>query len=95
MTPYTQDAAETLALDAVTWLVAQHDLLPVFLGATGASESDLRSRVGDPEFLASVLEFVLMDDAWVQQFCDTRGHAYDAPMRARAGLPGGVGVHWT
>lgn len=92
---YSADAAETLALDALAWLVGNEDLLPVFLGATGTSEADLRVRASDPEFLGSVLDFLLMDDAWVVSFCDGRGIAYEAPMLARAALPGGAQVHWT
>lgn len=92
---YSPDAAETLALDALSWLVADEELLPVFLGATGASEADLRARAGDAEFLGSVLDFLLMDDAWVTRFCDARGLPYEAPMMARAALPGGAQVHWT
>ena len=90
-----RESAETLALMVLGWLIGDEELLPVFLGATGAGESDLRDRAGDPEFLGSVLDFLLMDDAWVVRFCDTQGLAYDAPMRARAALPGGAQVHWT
>ncbi len=90
-----RESAETLALRALGWLIGEDDLLPVFLGATGAGESDLRDRAADPEFLGSVLDFLLMDDAWVVRFCDAAGVGYDAPMRARAALPGGAQVHWT
>ncbi len=90
-----RESAETLALTVLGWLIGDEELLPVFLGATGAGESDLRDRAGDPEFLGSVLDFLLMDDAWVVRFCDAQGLAYDAPMRARAALPGGAQVHWT
>jgi len=89
------DTAETLALQVLTWLVGNDELLPVFLGATGADANDLRARAGEPEFLSSVLDFLTMDDAWVMAFCDTHGVAYDAPMRARMSLPGGAQVHWT
>ena len=41
------EAAETLALQALAWLVSNDELLPVFLGATGASEADLRARAGE------------------------------------------------
>jgi hypothetical protein len=37
----------------------------------------------------------MMDDAWVVAFCDAAGLPYEAPMRARAALPGGGQVHWT
>lgn len=89
------DAAETLALDALAWLAGNEDLLPVFMGATGAGAEDLRSRAGEPEFLGSVLDFLMMDDAWVIAFCEARGLPFDTPMRARAALPGGGEVHWT
>jgi uncharacterized protein DUF3572 len=92
---FTQDAAETLALKALAWLVTNEDLLPVFLGATGASESDLRDQAGDPAFLGSVLDFLMMDDAWVIAFCDANVTPYEHPMFARAALPGGQQVNWT
>ncbi len=90
-----QEAAETLALQALAWLAGNDDLFPVFLGASGASADDLAANAGQPAFLASVLDFVLTDDAWVTAFCDEVGLAYDAPMRARAVLPGGEQINWT
>ena len=90
-----QDAAETLALKALAWIAASEELLPVFLGSTGASETDLRERAADPDFLASVLDFLMMDDAWIVAFCDGEGIGYDAPQRARMALPGGAPMHWT
>ena len=92
---FSPDAAETLALKALAWLVGNEDLLPVFLGATGASENDLREQAGDPAFLGSVLDFLMMDDAWVVAFCDVDATPYEHPMLARAALPGGAQVHWT
>lgn len=89
------DQAETVGLQALTWLAGNDELLPVFLGATGASEADLRAQAAEPEFLGSVLDFLTMDDAWVVQFCDSEGLAYDLPLRARMSLPGGAQVNWT
>ncbi|QBF31168.1 DUF3572 domain-containing protein [Thalassococcus sp. S3] len=90
-----RETAETLALNALSWLVAHEELRPVFLSSTGLSEADLRSRAGDPDVLGSVLDFLMMDDAWVIAFCDANGFAYDQPMQARAALPGGAQMHWT
>ncbi|MDE0521705.1 MAG: DUF3572 domain-containing protein [Boseongicola sp.] len=95
MTPLSEESAEILAIKALSWLVGNDELLPVFLGATGATEADLRQRSMDLEFLASVLDFLLMDDAWVQRFCDMEGCADDLPLRARFALPGGAQVSWT
>ena len=69
--------------------------MPVFLGSSGASVGDLRERASDPVFLASVLEFLLMDDAWIVAACDALGVPYETPQAARAALPGGEQVHWT
>lgn len=95
MTPLSQDSAEILALEALSWLIGNDELLPIFLGSTGASADDLRNRTSDPEFLSSVLDFLLMDDAWVQAFCGDKEFKPDLPLRARAALPGGAQVNWT
>lgn len=87
--------AETIALQALGWLVGNDDLCPTFLGATGSSVDDLRERAMDPAFQASVLEFITMDDAWVIAFCDSINIAYDQPLMARYALPGAEAVHWT
>ena len=95
MTPLTQQSAEILALEALSWLVGNDELLPVFLGSTGTSEADIRQRARETEFMASVLDFLLMDDAWIMAFCDASDCAPDYPLRARAALPGGAEVNWT
>lgn len=92
---YTQDAAETFALRALGWLATNPDLLPVFLGSTGASETDIKTQAADPVFLAAVLDFLMMDDAWVVAFCDQAKLPYDHLLAARAALPGGAEVNWT
>ena len=90
-----QETAETVALQALSWLVTNEELLPVFLGSSGASLDDLRNQAEDPEFLGSLLDFICMDDAWVVAFCDANDLPYETPMRARMALPGGAQTHWT
>lgn len=89
------EAAQVLAIQALGWIAGNDELFPVFLGATGAGMGELRSRAAEPEFLAAVLDFLLMDDAWVVAFCDAEGHPYTAPQTARAALPGGAVMNWT
>ncbi len=88
-------AAEELAQEALIWIAGQEDLLPVFLNATGSDAQSVREGAQDADFLASVLDFMMLDDAWIVAFCDAEGHAYEAVGRARAALPGGAAVHWT
>lgn len=90
-----QDFAETRALAILGWLAAQDELLPVFMGATGTSEADLRERAADPDFLASVLDFLLMDDKWVIDAAEGTDHRPEELAQIRAGLPGGDLPNWT
>jgi hypothetical protein len=60
-----KEMAETRALEVLTWVLSEDDLIQVFMGATGASQNDLRSNTLSHEFLISILDFVLMDDNWV------------------------------
>lgn len=92
MTPH---AAETFALNVLTWLVGDEDLLPVFMNSTGTDGDALRENAGSSEFLGAVLDFLLMDDAWVLRCCDETGLDPNLMMAARAALPGGQQMHWT
>jgi len=91
----TQVSAETVGLQALAWLAGNEDLLPIFLGSTGASEGDVRNGATDPEFLGGLLEFLLMDDSWIISFCDSISLPYERLTEARQSLPGGEQVHWT
>jgi hypothetical protein len=90
-----QEAAETFGLQALAWLAANEDLMPVFMDASGASADDLRVQASDPAFLGAVLDFLMMDDAWVIGFCDSIKAPYERVMQARQSLPGGEQVNWT
>jgi hypothetical protein len=90
-----REIAETVALRALGWIAGDAELLGVFLGSSGAAPDDLKAAATDPDFLGSVLDFLLMDDAWIVAFCDHAGLGYETPMQARMSLPGGDRVHWT
>ncbi|MEP2784534.1 MAG: DUF3572 domain-containing protein [Pseudoruegeria sp.] len=91
----TSNDALTTAIRVLGWLAGNDELLPIFLGASGASLNDLKAQAEDPAFLASTLDFILMDDAWVIAFCDAENVPYETPMLARQALPGAEQVHWT
>lgn len=91
----SRERAETVGVLAVAWLAGNDELVAVFQGATGAGEAEFRAGLSDAAFQASVLDFLVMDDAWIVAFCDANQLPYDLPMMARAMLPGGEQVHWT
>lgn len=90
-----QESAEAMALQALSWLLGQDDLIGAFLNASGAAQGDLAQLAGQPVFLGAVLDFLTEDDARVMAFCDQAGLPYMAPMQARLALPGGQHTHWT
>ena len=91
----TAEDAQIAALRVLGWMANEDDLLPVFLGASGARIEDLKVRAGDPDFLASLIDFLLMDDAWVLRATETCGWPPERLVEIRAGLPGGDIPHWT
>lgn len=90
-----QDRAEVLALRALGWIAGDGDLLQAFLATTGAAPGDLPALAREPDFLLSVLDFLLADDGRVIAFCDAAGYGRGEPMAARGALPGGAVAHWT
>jgi len=90
-----KEQAETLALQVLGWLLGNGDLADVFLGASGADAQTLRENATNPEFLAAVLDFALMDDAWVLAAAEHIGIAPERLQSARAVLPGGQLPNWT
>ena len=92
---YTRESADVIALRALAWLAANDDLLPVFQGSSGASEEDIRNGAHDPSFLGSVLDFIMLDDAWVIDCCASLQIPNETLMQVRQLLPGGEQVNWT
>ncbi|MCK8463867.1 DUF3572 domain-containing protein [Aliiroseovarius sp. S1339] len=89
------EIAEATALNVLGWLVSDEELLPIFMGSTGVDQDALRQSAGDAAFLGSVLDFLLMDDAWVMRVCDALNIPYQQLAAARQALPGGAQIHWT
>jgi len=90
-----KEIAETRALEVLTWVLSEDDLIQVFMGATGASQDDLRSNTSNHEFLVSILDFVLMDDSWVIS-CSKFMNIDPSQIKIiKMSLDGGQEVNWT
>ena len=90
-----EDQAQILALKALSWMATQDDILGHFLGAAGTDVDTLKSTAGQTETQLAVLDFLLMQDDWVAEFCRAENLPPEAPMQARQFLPGGAEMHWT
>ena len=87
--------AEKIAVEVLSWMVSDDDIIGGFLGVTGASPEDLRDQAKDPEFLGFVLDYLLSDDDMVLNYAQANNRNPTDPMMARAALPGGQDPNWT
>jgi hypothetical protein len=65
-----REVAEIVAIQALSFIAGDPERLGAFLAESGIGPETLRTAAADPHFLASVLEFVLRDDATVKAFAD-------------------------
>lgn len=93
--PLPPDQAEVFAAQVLGWIAGEDDRMMQFLAATGADLPGIHAQARDPAFLASVIDFLMMDEAALIACCEALDTPPDMPMRARAGLPGGDLPHWT
>lgn len=86
-----QQQAETIALQALAFLVQEEKLFTQFLTNTGLNPQDLKEHFQEPELLAGVLDAILADDAVLMAFCNTTSLSPETIVLARRALPGGEG----
>lgn len=84
-----KDQAETMALNALGYIASDEDLLGQLCALTGTGAEDFRTEAADPDFLAGVLDFLLMEDKRLLGFCESADIRPEEPKRARQALPGG------
>lgn len=95
MVPTTRDEAAATALRAAAWLASDRERLDHFLAASGIGAGDLQAGLAEPHVQAAILDFVLMDDAWILAFAASAGIAPEHVAAARTMLPGGQAPNWT
>ena len=86
----TPDAAETIALQALSHLVGDQAALDRFIALTGIGAEEIRASVADPAFLAGVLDFYLGNEAQLLEMCAATDLPPELPRQARYALPGAV-----
>ena len=65
-----REVAEIVAVQALGFIAGDPERLGKFLAETGIGPQSLRAAAADPQFLVSVLDFVLRDDATVKAFAE-------------------------
>ncbi len=84
-----EEDAQAIALRALAFVAEDEDRLARFLASSGVGQKDVSGRLGDPAFLAGVLDFVLSDDKMTVEFVNHIDIDPMLPRLARRKLPGG------
>jgi len=84
----TQEAAEGLAIQALTFIAGDAERLGRFLAITGIGPAEIRAASAEPGFLAGVLDYVASDDRLIAEFAAATGLDPADVGRAHAALGG-------
>jgi len=66
--PLAQEVAETMAIQALTFIAGDTERLGRFLAVTGIGPSEIRAAAREPRFLAGVLEYLVSDHKLAAEF---------------------------
>lgn len=69
----SEDQAETIALQALSFLLADGKQISRFLALTGTSPQDLRDAASTRGVQAATLEYFLSDEGLLLAFCQQAG----------------------
>src|SRR5579884_599146 len=83
-----REAAETLAVQALSYIAQDPERLGRFLALTSIGPAEIRSAAAEPGFLAGVLEYVASDQALMTSFAAESGHKPSTIDAARVALGG-------
>jgi len=86
----TQEAAEGLAIQALTFIAGDSERLGRFLALTGIGPSQIRTAAQESRFLIGVLDYLAGDERLLSAFAAETGVDPAAIGKALAALGG----HW-
>ena len=69
----TEDLAEALALQVLSFLVSDPKRISRFFALTGITPDDLRRVASSRELQAAILDYLLMDEGLLLVFCQETG----------------------
>jgi Protein of unknown function (DUF3572) len=87
----TQQQAEGLAIQALTFIAGDGERLGRFLAVTGIGPAEIRVAAREPGFLAGVLDYMASDDRLIAAFASETGLDPADIGRGRTAL---AGVAW-
>ena len=80
--------AETIALQAVSFIINNETLCTRFISLTGSDQTFIKDNITNALFLANVLDFLLAHEPDLLDFCDTHALQPNLPIIAKRTLMG-------
>ena len=87
--------AEAMAIQILSWLIGQPELMSRFLAMTGIEASSIRQAAAEPGFLAGVIGFVMAHEPTLMAFCEESGVKAERVASCHHRLAGPEGENWT
>jgi hypothetical protein len=84
-----REAAEALAIQALSYIAQDGERLGRFLSLTGIGPGEIRTAAREPQFLVGVLDYLSGDEQLLTDFAREAGHAPTTVEAARIALGGG------
>ena len=84
-----REAAEALAVQALSFIAQDGERLGRFLSLTGIGPGEIRSAAREPHFLVGVLDYLVADERLLTDFAKEAGHDPATVEAARIALGGG------
>jgi len=84
-----REAAEALAIQALSFIAQDGERLGLFLSLTGIGPGEIRSAAREPQFLVGVLDYLVADEPLLTEFARDAGHDPSTVEAARIALGGG------
>lgn len=80
--------AYTIGLKAITYIMANDELLSRFIALSGLSDAQIIERLEDEVFLSACLDFLMNNEKDLLCFCDDSNIEPGSPMQAYNALGG-------
>jgi Protein of unknown function (DUF3572) len=84
-----REAAEALAIQALSYIAQDSERLGRFLTLTGIGPAEIRTAAREPQFLVGVLDYLAGDERLLTDFAKEAGHDPTTVEAARIALGGG------
>ncbi|WP_425349629.1 DUF3572 domain-containing protein [Pseudorhodoplanes sinuspersici] len=84
----THRAAETVAVQALSFIASDPERLGLFLASTGIGPGDIRAAAREPLFLAGVLDHLANNESVMLAFAAETAHEPASILAAREALAG-------